>query len=385
MGRRPQVLADRDDVDADRAQVGERVDDLVVGLAHADDDPRLRDETRSLRPGRARRDCGRSQPMDARLAAGAAPSRGCGSARRDARRRSPRARPGHPCSPGSAPRPPRPACCARIASIVATNALGAAVGEVVTSDRGHDRVRNAHALAPPRRRARGSLGSSATGWLVSTRQKPHARVHDAPLIMKVAVPSAQHSDRFGQPASSQTVTSPSSRIVWRSPRTPRSCFTCAAQPLGLACFDLQALGDARLREPARQPHRLARAMPAAEERESSGRSRHATSWRSHPCRAPSIDGQSADDVDDRGHVDCDALGCERRHALVGDAARNDVPEHRQIGRRRSARSRASSGRVTSARRSPRSCAVSRCRRRARRPGSDAAARRRAGRARPTRR
>ena len=51
MGRRPQVLADRDDVDLDRAQVGERVDDLVVGLSHADDDPRLRDETGSLRAG----------------------------------------------------------------------------------------------------------------------------------------------------------------------------------------------------------------------------------------------------------------------------------------------------------------------------------------------
>ena len=37
-----QVLADRDDVDAVRAQVAHRLDDLVVRLAEADDDPRLR-------------------------------------------------------------------------------------------------------------------------------------------------------------------------------------------------------------------------------------------------------------------------------------------------------------------------------------------------------
>ena len=39
----------------------------------------------------------------------------------------------------------------------------------------------------------GSPGSSGRGWRVSTWQKPHARVHREPLIMKVAVPSAQHS------------------------------------------------------------------------------------------------------------------------------------------------------------------------------------------------
>ena len=52
----------------------------------------------------------------------------------------------------------------------------------------------------------GSPGSSGPGRRVSTRQKPHARVHRSPLIMKVAVPSFQHSKTFGQPASSHTVT-----------------------------------------------------------------------------------------------------------------------------------------------------------------------------------
>ena len=61
----------------------------------------------------------------------------------------------------------------------------------------------------------GSIGSVGNGWRVSTRQKPHARVQRSPLIMNVAVPSAQHSDRFGQPASSHTVTRSRSRIVLR--------------------------------------------------------------------------------------------------------------------------------------------------------------------------
>ena len=41
--RRLQVLADRHDVDAVRAQIAERVDNLVVRLAEPDDDPRLRE------------------------------------------------------------------------------------------------------------------------------------------------------------------------------------------------------------------------------------------------------------------------------------------------------------------------------------------------------
>ena len=39
----------------------------------------------------------------------------------------------------------------------------------------------------------GSSGASGRGWRVSTWQKPQALVQRSPLIMKVAVPSAQHS------------------------------------------------------------------------------------------------------------------------------------------------------------------------------------------------
>ena len=45
---RPQVLADGDDVDADRAQVGEGAHHLVVGLAQADDQARLGGEPAAL-------------------------------------------------------------------------------------------------------------------------------------------------------------------------------------------------------------------------------------------------------------------------------------------------------------------------------------------------
>ena len=52
----------------------------------------------------------------------------------------------------------------------------------------------------------GSSASSASGRAVLTAQKPQARVHFSPAIMKVAVPWLQHSQRFGHWASSQTVT-----------------------------------------------------------------------------------------------------------------------------------------------------------------------------------
>ena len=59
----------------------------------------------------------------------------------------------------------------------------------------------------------GSVGSGGRpGSPVLTAQKPHARVHTSPRIMKVAVPRFQHSPMFGQRASSQTVWSDSPRI-----------------------------------------------------------------------------------------------------------------------------------------------------------------------------
>ena len=51
---RAQVLADRDDVHADRSQVGESAHHLVLGLAHPEDHARFRDKTCGLRPAEDR-------------------------------------------------------------------------------------------------------------------------------------------------------------------------------------------------------------------------------------------------------------------------------------------------------------------------------------------
>jgi hypothetical protein len=84
--------------------------------------------------------------------------------------------------------------------------LGPAIAEVVAGDGGDDHVAQAHA-AGGLGDAGGSSASSASGLAVFTAQKPQARVHFSPAIMKVAVRWLQHSQRFGHWASSQTVTS----------------------------------------------------------------------------------------------------------------------------------------------------------------------------------
>ena len=214
--------------------------------------------------------------MDAPLVATAAPSPRCGSAHRDSAAKIASNAFRSPLQSGISTSTATPGVCARIASIVATNALAP------PSSRSSRATAVTTACAMPMRRTAsatrcGSPGSSATGWLVSTRQKPHARVHDVPLIMKVAVPSAQHSDRFGQPASSQTVVSPSSRIVWRSPRTLRSCFTCARSHSGLrASICKPSVTPACASRPVIRTGSPA-PCPRLKSERSSGRSRHAMS------------------------------------------------------------------------------------------------------------
>ncbi len=61
----------------------------------------------------------------------------------------------------------------------------------------------------------GSNTSSASGRPVATLQKVQPRVHTSPMIIMVACPWLQHSPTFGQPASSQTVTSRFSRRMSR--------------------------------------------------------------------------------------------------------------------------------------------------------------------------
>ena len=79
----------------------------------------------------------------------------------------------------------------------------------------------------------GSSSVGGSGLLVSTRQKPQARVHRSPRTMNVAVPSAQQSLRLGQPASSHTVTRPRFRTVFLSAITSGPCTTLGRSQSGL--------------------------------------------------------------------------------------------------------------------------------------------------------
>ncbi len=89
----------------------------------------------------------------------------------------------------------------------------------------------------------GSSRSSGFGFLVSTRQKPQARVHLSPPIMKVAVPSFQQSKIFGHPASSQTVTNCFSfiRCFKRLYSGPVSNFTFIQSGFRLVSISLKSL------------------------------------------------------------------------------------------------------------------------------------------------
>ena len=123
----------------------------------------------------------------------------------------------------------------------------------------------------------GSSADGASGRRVSTRQKPHALVHRSPSTMNVAVPSLQHSDRFGQPASSQTVTSPRSRTVRFSSSTSGPWWTFGRSQSGLRCsIDNPSVTPAAA---SRDTSRTGSPGPAPRENSdrSSGRWRHATS------------------------------------------------------------------------------------------------------------
>ena len=126
----------------------------------------------------------------------------------------------------------------------------------------------------------GSCTSGASGFCVSIRQKPHARVQRSPNTMNVAVPSFQHSDKFGQPASSHTVTNERSRNVFLRFRTSSPCLTCGRIQSGLRSDNgMESSTPARARRPS-----MRTGCPGPSPREKAERSSgvcfHATSWRS---------------------------------------------------------------------------------------------------------
>ena len=208
----------------------------------------------------------------------------------------------------------------------------------------------------------GSAGSTGPGRRVSTRQNPQARVQRSPRIMKVAVPSFQHSEMLGQPASSHTVTSSRSRSVDRISRnvgpvlsgtrihsglrdrygtesvsSPPCSRACAIRPsrrgavpspsLTGAPAPFEPLGAAApsTGTAAAWAWRVNWAM-------SPGAVRKATSARStRPWGAHTSEPRLAHEVHDLPHRDVDPLGRERRDPQAGDPAGHDPTEPAEVG------------------------------------------------------
>ena len=255
-----------------------------------------------------------------------------------------RATPGRPCSRRSAPRPACPGVRRRMASMVAAKPAGAAVGQVVAGDGGDHGVAPGPSASTASATRSGSAGSSGRGWRVSTRQKPQARVQRSPLIMNVAVPSAQHSKMLGQPASSHTVTRSRSRMVRLSsqvlgpdaapwPAATRACARAMAEP-SVDARPRRAGPSSRTEVPRPGPAaRPRRRSPGPSPRVNGGQVRRAVA----PDDVGAVDGRRAphraaaagdDGVDDLGaSMASTPSAAQRRDRLVGDAARDDVAEH----------------------------------------------------------
>ncbi len=89
-----------------------------------------------------------------------------------------------------------------------------AIVQIIAINGGDDGMGKAQSFdRPGDTRGLGGI-ESARGKPVLTLQKAQARVQVSPMIMKVACFFSQHSPMFGQPASSQTVTSPCSRTIF---------------------------------------------------------------------------------------------------------------------------------------------------------------------------
>ena len=169
----------------------------------------------------------------------------------------------------------------------------------------------------------GSSAAGDSGLRVSTRQKPHARVQRSPSTMKVAVPAAQHSLRFGQPASSHTVTRPCSRTVRfiASTSEPSCIFGRSHSGLRVEIVRPSATPADSSRASARP---MAPGPSPRERRQIRGDllPRHILAL--HRAVAPQRRRPAGDDVGDDLHRRVNAFLGERGDRLVGDAAGHDV-------------------------------------------------------------
>ena len=307
-----------------RGQVGQAAVDLVGGLAHADDQPRLRRQPGRLGPGQHRQAAGVAgrRPHGA-LQAGhgldvvvehVGPNRRTAAASESA---SPLASEINVSTRVSGQR-------SRIAATHRGHVGHPAVGEVVAGDHRQHGVSQAH--------ARDRVGDTA--GLVVGRGERLAGVDQAEPAGPRA-PLAEHHERRGAvgPAVAEVRAAGlladgdqavvAHRLLQREHLRPVD--DLRSQPVGLARRDRQTVGDAGLRqhEPAHD------CAPGPSPREngdrSSGRCFQATSWRSIDSAAPHRRGVTGDDVDDVSRsVDVDALLGQRRDRLVGDATGHDV-------------------------------------------------------------
>ena len=302
---RTEVLPDRDDVDADAGEVGEATDDLVVGLAHADDQPRLRRQPGRLGPGEHRQAAG---------VAGRRPHRSLQA--------------GHRLDVVvEHVRPHREQQVERVA---------------VATGIGHQRLDpRRRAAAPDRLDARGDVGKAVVDQIVAGDHREHGVVeahavdglgHPVGLVggrrlrpagVDEAEPArpgatlAQHHERRGPvgPALRQVRAAGVLAHRHQAEVTDRplevehlgAVVHLGAQPCRLAGGDVEARRDPRLRQPRRQPHRLAGPRAAGEERQ--------VVDTVAPCHvltlgravAPPLAGEPGHDVDDLAHRRLDAL------------------------------------------------------------------------------
>ena len=161
--------------------------------------------------------------------------------------------------------------------------------------------------------------------------------------MNVAVRSAQHSKMFGHPADSHTVCrsrSRTSRFTSRNPSPKRArtrIHSGRAPAVDGATPACASRPSSRTGAPDRAPVRSALSGTArhriARERREVGRELAPHDVLALDVGVAELLGEPGDDaVDDVAHVGRAAEHArERGHALVADAARNDVREHREIG------------------------------------------------------
>ena len=135
------------------------------------------------------------------------------------------------------------------------------------------------------------------------------------------------------------MTRPRSRHRAPNPRHIGAQLHLRPHPLGLAARDREPVGDTGLGQAhgpplgrrAGDPHGGAGPVAAAERGEVLGLVPPDDVGPVDRTGPPALGGAGGDGVDHLAHRHGEALGGERGHGLVGDAARDDVAEHRQVG------------------------------------------------------